>query len=176
MVRRAPAPQRSDGPVDHRDEPEPVTQQPGSHAGDGIEQGPDVADDARLRVYAGRLDRRAASLPQTLDRAPQEQRLESPHVIHVLVAHEDVPDVVGCESACQYLADDIHPVPGVEENPSAVGVISPREQQARLMPLGIRGTARAQKPKRQSHADVLPGDADSGAPSAERFGGFTMVR
>jgi hypothetical protein len=122
------SPQWSDGPIDHRDELEAVTQESRGHTGNGIEQDSDVGNDARLRVYARLLGRRAPALPQALDRAPQEQRLETPHVVHVLVAHEDVPDMVGRESAPQYLADNVHSVAGVEENPSTLGVVSPRKQ------------------------------------------------
>lgn len=122
------SPQWSDGPVDHRDELETVPQESRGHTGNGIEQDSDIGDNARLRVYARLLGRRAAALPQALDRAPQEQRLETPHVVRVLVAHENVTDMVGRESARQYLADNVHSVAGVEENPSALGVVSPCEQ------------------------------------------------
>jgi hypothetical protein len=122
------SPQWSDGPVDHRDELETVPQESRGHTGNGIEQDSDIGDNARLRVYARLLGWRAAAMPQALDRAPQEQRLETPHVVRVLVTHENVTDMVGRESARQYLADNVHSVAGVEENPSALGVVSPCEQ------------------------------------------------
>jgi hypothetical protein len=64
-------------------------------------------------------------------------------VVHVLVADEDVPNVVGGKSARQDPANDVQSVAGIKEDASTLGLVAPREQQARLMALGIRRAARA---------------------------------
>jgi hypothetical protein len=82
-------------------------------------------------------------MSQALNRAPQQQRLEATDVVHVLVADEDVPNVVRRNTARQDLANDVHSVAGIKEEASTLVIIAPREQKAGLMPLGIRRTARA---------------------------------
>jgi hypothetical protein len=82
-------------------------------------------------------------MPQALNRAPQQQRLQAPDVVHVLVSDEDVPNLVGRESARQDLTNDVHSVAGIKEDASTLGIVAPGEQEARLMPLGIRRAARA---------------------------------